>query len=442
MLFDVPLARIDKQLIELLLTQEVRESKTLDYKEHLPHLDPSIPDKRSEFVVDVAAMANGDGGVLVYGVSEKVEDGRTTGAPGRIEGLTKFSFDAETNRMRDILMSSLDPKLSPQAVEFHLVPGFSKGDVLIIKVHKSWVGPHMVAHLGKHRGRFYVRDGAANRHLDAQGIREAMLASANLGEKIEALAAERLEQCLQTRAYQLHEGPRMILHAIPASSAVGRISLDPIEMRSAWRSSQAWPLFNDGTSCAEAFNVDGFVARTPRHFDQCSTAGYVQMFRDGTIELGGAGGLRSQFHDNELRSPVMEEELIRTISAAMRLLPALGCEPPFAIYLTLTGANGYSHHGTRNGLGEASASEPHFDREVLRFPSLWLDRETLAQPTSTAVQPLLDAFWQGGGIERCPSYPEGKYVRSTAFDSVASTAMAESEVRTENTMATAPSSPP
>ena len=69
------LERIDEELLQKLCQDGCPESSTLEFKQVLP--GKSDKDKR-EFCKDVVALANADGGDLVYGVKE--EEGGAAGA--------------------------------------------------------------------------------------------------------------------------------------------------------------------------------------------------------------------------------------------------------------------------------------------------------------------------------------------------------------------------
>jgi predicted HTH transcriptional regulator len=90
-MINVPFNSIDQAVIESLLLNEVREGRTLDYKEALP---TGGRDDRKEFLADVTAFANGAGGDIVYGVTERRENNRPTGVPEAVTGLAGINADA------------------------------------------------------------------------------------------------------------------------------------------------------------------------------------------------------------------------------------------------------------------------------------------------------------------------------------------------------------
>jgi predicted HTH transcriptional regulator len=94
---DRPLSTITLVDLQSLITDKVRENRQLDYKDEQPAHPRANDDKKSDFAVDVSALANGSGGLLVYGVAEERDGGRPTGIASALNGLAGFNFDADGN---------------------------------------------------------------------------------------------------------------------------------------------------------------------------------------------------------------------------------------------------------------------------------------------------------------------------------------------------------
>jgi predicted HTH transcriptional regulator len=196
--------------LEGLVRDRVRESRSLDYKDEQPASAQASNDKKSEFAADVSALANGVGGMLVYGVAEERENGQFTGIPQAINGLRAFVLDAEETRLRTYLETALDPRLPTGAVEFHAIPGGQHGPVLLVRVNRSLWGPHMVRAEGRFRNGYYIRDGSRNRNLDARGVREAILAAGDWTRRFRAFRQERVTTILADQgAVRLQPGGRV-----------------------------------------------------------------------------------------------------------------------------------------------------------------------------------------------------------------------------------------
>lgn len=85
------LEEIEVNDLQGLIDRRVRESSQLDFKEALPASD----DKgKVEFLRDVTALANTNGGDLIYGIIEEREaDGTKTGIAASTPGIEHLSVD-------------------------------------------------------------------------------------------------------------------------------------------------------------------------------------------------------------------------------------------------------------------------------------------------------------------------------------------------------------
>ena len=84
---------IDKSDIDFLVANQVREGKTLEYKQALP---TNFFDDGKKFLSDTASFSNATGRDILYGVPEKrTSDGKKTGLPEPATGLRLSSADEE-----------------------------------------------------------------------------------------------------------------------------------------------------------------------------------------------------------------------------------------------------------------------------------------------------------------------------------------------------------
>jgi predicted HTH transcriptional regulator len=142
-----------------LVTNGVSEGRSLEYKEVRPGETDS---ERKEFLADASAFANGAGGDLIYGVRERRDDaGKPTGVADAIVGLTMVNLDAEIRRLEGMLRDGIAPRIP--GTRLHAVAGFEHGPALILRVPRSWAGPHMVTY--QQHSRFYTVTAAANIRL-------------------------------------------------------------------------------------------------------------------------------------------------------------------------------------------------------------------------------------------------------------------------------------
>src|SRR6267378_4507497 len=97
-----PFEPLDEARIVEICGQRTSESQTLDFKQTLPG---SSDRERSEFLKDICALANADGGDLVYGITEAA--GQAT-APDPITGEAP---DAAKRRLAQVADAGLEPRV-------------------------------------------------------------------------------------------------------------------------------------------------------------------------------------------------------------------------------------------------------------------------------------------------------------------------------------------
>jgi hypothetical protein len=170
-LFGVPLDSLTAAAVRSLVEAEAQEAFDLDFK--AAHYGSTEKDKRA-LAIDVAAMANTAGGVILIGIDED-EQARATAAPG-VE-----LNDAERGRISQIIASQVSPfprfdiKMIPDEGETN--PAAASGDTngrgvpevhashgfIMIAVIRSPNAPHAV--LVNESLRFPKRNEATTRYL-------------------------------------------------------------------------------------------------------------------------------------------------------------------------------------------------------------------------------------------------------------------------------------
>jgi hypothetical protein len=400
-MINVPFNSIDKPSIDSLLTNEVREDRTLDYKESLPG---NGREDRKEFLADVTAFANAAGGDMVFGVTEKRENNRPTGIPEAVPGLVGINADAEILRLENLIRDGVEPRIN--GLHMKAISGFSSGPVIVLRISKSWSSPHMTK-LGD--SRFYSRNNAGKYPLDVVQIRTAFAFSESLPERVRRFREERIARIVaeETPIVLPRGDAKVVLHLVPIAALDPATRLGMASLR--YQSEKLQPINSSGWN--SRYNLDGFLTFFGYGNPQTPTT-YVQLFRNGAIEAVESKLLEyNNIHDRD--SSVAPQNLISStaierilIVALQRLLKAeqdLGIEPPVFILLTLVGVNGYGilsewthHEGTYR-----------FDRDTLLLPDNVM--EGYDDAPDGLLQPAFDAMWQAAGYECCRHYKEGRW---------------------------------
>lgn len=392
---------ITKADIDALVTNAVAEGRAIEYKQQIPG---NGDEDKKEFLADVSSFANAGGGDIIFGVVEKRDgDNKPTNLPEKAEGLTGINAGAEINRLDAIIQSGIEPRIP--GCRIRNIDGFTSGPVLVIRIPKSWAGPHMVTY--KNLSRFFSRTSAGKHQLDVREIRSAFNASGDQHSKIAAFRTDQLGKIIANEGpVQLPELPKVILHLVPLSvlDSTSQVDLSPLQGDHA----KIPPLH--GSGCSVRHNLDGLLTYTQYRNDQPAQA-YLQVFRSGIFETVATGLLIQREGMLQLPAGGMEQKILAGIAKYLAAMKKIGVPLPVVVMLTLHGVKGYR----------------------LVFPSVWydynelqpIDRETLLLPDvlledySTRIdglmRPIFDALWQSAGFPACKNYTgDGHWSAATA----------------------------
>jgi predicted HTH transcriptional regulator len=118
-----PLDQIDQAALERLVTDQVHEGRTIEYKRAI---SLSNDEHRRELARDVSSFANAAGGDFIFGVEEaKDENGKNVGYPEKVVGVECPNFDGTKLRIESVIRENIDPRV--QGIGFHKVDGFERG---------------------------------------------------------------------------------------------------------------------------------------------------------------------------------------------------------------------------------------------------------------------------------------------------------------------------
>ena len=127
-----PLNDISEADLTALITNGVAEGRTIDYKRALPG---NADADRKEFLADTSSFSNTAGGDLVFGMDE------AGGLPTQIVGVQAADLDLEIRRLDSILAAGLSPRIR---YAMRTVTTAAGERVLVLRVERSWAGPHRV----------------------------------------------------------------------------------------------------------------------------------------------------------------------------------------------------------------------------------------------------------------------------------------------------------
>jgi hypothetical protein len=394
MSLDKPLEEITEDDLNALQTPE---SKTIEYKSSLYG---GTNDEKRKFLAEVSSFANAAGGHLIFGI---VED---EGVPVDVCGLPGIDPDAEILRMENMLRDNIEPRIP--GVSMQPIPLSNSNHVIVIRIPHSWNQPHVVHH-GSH-WRFYARNSAGKYPLDVGELRTAFALSETTTERIRLFRAERLGKIVagETPVDVGGSNAKIVLHIIPfnAFDPSIRIDLTSLEQQQSW---SLRPL--DGRVQHQRYNLDGLLNYSPV-YSQPSTYSYIQLFRNGIIEMVETSMLRRGREDGPLCIPSInfEKGVLEVLPAYFRIQKLLGVAPPLLIMLTLLGVSGYTM-AVSHRLAFPGEREYPIDRDVLVIPETIVENfDAGIDAPATVMRPIFDSVWNATGWPRSMSYnDEGEW---------------------------------
>ncbi|MDD5734273.1 MAG: ATP-binding protein [Methanothrix soehngenii] len=385
--------KITKDDIEVLISDEVKESRALDYKEQLPG---STDKDKKEFLADISSFANASGGYILYGISERRDqNGKTTGIPESACGLAEANIDAEIRRMDSLIANGIEPRII--GVRIREIKGFPNGPIIIIFIPKSWNSPHMVTL--QTTSRFYSRNNAGKYPLDIMEIRSAFLFSETLPEKMRRFRDSRIAKIIADETpIRLNPNPKIVLHVMPLSSFDPLYQIDLRSPKNNDLINQLEPIYS--MSWNRRYNFDGAL-----NFNRSDS--YVQLFRNGAIEAVDSR-LLGENDSKTISGLALEDKIIHSIDNYLKNENELGIQLPIFIMLSIIGIRDYRIYA---GHGYFSSDKPPIDRDVLILPEVII--ESFEADIAEALRNPFDALWQAAGWSQSVNYDEnGKRIQN------------------------------
>jgi len=370
-----PLEEITAEDLLALVDNEVSEGPRLDFKSQ--RLSPK------QLLKAVTALANTDGGHLLFGVEE--EEGVATAVPG----IGVPDSDKEVLGLEQQIRDGADPHV--QGLSTQVVRLANENAVIVVRIDRSWAAPHRVTIGGT--SRFYKRGSRGVYELTTAQIRREMVMSSTVLDKVRDLRSHRV-RAIEGGGGQLEiEGGRaLIVHVVPleAMSDEQAYSLSTV--------ADQLRLIGGQLPKETRYNLEGLLGfDRPQGASAC--LGYLQVFRSGVFEYADI----LQPNEDKLYPAHVETRSLRAILARLRA--------PFPIIalVSLVGVNGLRLDPPEFRFGRDHIRHG-IDRARVELPGILLEHEQVDLPAM--MRPAFDTFWNAAGWPRSGYYDqEGRYTQ-------------------------------
>ncbi len=383
------LDRINEEFLEKLCEDRYPESQTLDFKRDLPEKGSK---GNHELCKDVSALANTDGGDLVYGIHE--DDSMADS----IRPITGEKWDDADLRVRSVLDARVQPRIHGIKIQRVDVAG---GFVMVIRVPSSFDGPHCVR--DDLNRKFFMRNGPMVNDMSFDQLRGAFGRTATLAERANIFITNRLEVIAARKTtVRIFSEPNWVIHLVPISAMTGRTN---VNLSSVYANTPHELTGENQDYNYRSLNIDGLIRHTGDEANKgCEAYNYV--FRSGALEGAekGGGTIQKPGHIpypgiyGKQMSKYFHSSLIRFLGAAK----SLGITGPAVLSVAIVNVEGFklAFDGQFRGNGSVPADRPH-----LVAPSEWIE-DIEAVKIDEILRPLLDSLWQGFGLPFCADFDQ------------------------------------
>lgn len=355
----IPLEQISEADLQSLINERVPESRYIDYKRETYETGD---DAKAELRADATAFANTVGGDIVIGIGEDKNNQPTKIFPfiGNI--------DQEIRRINEILRHNVQPKI---AVQLRAIPISDGGNVVIIRIQRSYNPPHMVT---KNTYKlFYGRMSGGKQLLEVDELRR-LFNNRRTAELIRVWRTERVDKLVQNiTPVPLSSSGRLVVHIVPFSAFDCDNVVNLKDARN--HGHHFMPLGRTSGDCT--INFDGVVYWSHASGDKVPQGSYNQLFHSGCIESVTTTGLE----ENDIYMSKTIEDIQGYIPQYLDGLSKCGIETPVAILISLLNVKG-RRAILNNSSGYILHDHMHFMETIIdKIPSNKKEYGTLLKRT-------------------------------------------------------------
>lgn len=397
-LLHIPLNQVEEKHLRALIAAGAAESRSIDYKRTIygnAHAD------YSEFLADVSSFGNTGGGDVVLGMDA------SNGIPTEITPLT-MPMDAEVLRLEQVARGGLQPRIANFSL--HVVPIQGGGNVLILRIPRSYNAPHRI--IRQNSNRFWARSAAGKYEPDVNELRTLFNAGPQLADRIRNFRLDRIAKIAAGQAHvQLMNRGSLILQIIPLSAFDVNSSLPLRQIQQNYRS---FVPMGSSTANGVQINFDGVLKTS--NADQRATQhrAYVQLYRNGIVE-----SVRSSLIAESSGTPIifnLDDTIICEVMRSLKDLAAVGVEPPYALLVSLidVASARFNFARDRNSQWWDEAGDP-LDRDQYHFDEVIFETiPTTPSECADIIRPILDQMANAGGRATSRIFDDqGRYIPPT-----------------------------
>lgn len=405
-IFGLKLSDINIDNIKELINDKERENLYLEYKKKLPNF--SNEKEKIEFLYDISAFANANGGDIIYGISEKKDKRNVpTSIPTKIEGIGQnINESAFQLKIEAFSRTLIEPPII--AIMFKLIK-YNNNKILVLRVPRSWARPHSVTY--NHNIRVYHRTDSGKQPLSFGEVKQMIIESGSMIDKIRQFRLERIEEISNGDLPVRPQPSAVLIHMIPFTAFEKGNIFNAEYIRREMDKCGCSPLGSTGRMKSR-YNFDGVLdinSEELGHGLGIINTSYLQIFRNGIVETANNRLIFKEKNfkgeDNVFSSEELEISIINAFKQYLDFQNSIKIQLPIFLFISLIDVKDVII--LSNYIGYGSNPEP-IDRTNLLIPEIVV--ENYDEKPEKVLKPAFDAIWNAADMPRSMNYDEdGNY---------------------------------
>jgi len=371
-----------------LIDNRVQENRRIEYKRELQLQGEK---EWKEFICDIAAMHNAEGGCILYGIEEE-KSKNNTGVPRTISGIQIDNLDKLVQQIESRLKSNTNPpihSIKPKVVEI------DDKKVLIIGVSGVLGLPTMVTL----DNRFYGRRNSGRYLLDVYELNQMFLNHSIIREQVETFRRNRIGEIRRREIFpMLTIDASYVIHIVPYSF-LREQSLDFANLSLVTKLLRSMAPISSDSGYSHHFNIDGIATSLTKVGKEKHTISYNQFFRNGIYEIY----TTTVFDDpnpqkGNIRNIHGDFLVVSTVDAVRQgfvTLQTSQVEPPLLVCQSLHNVKGSNIQSPDQFSAKMGFPRP----DIFLPPVLFTSYE---MPILQALKANFDTLWQANGHQQSP----------------------------------------
>jgi hypothetical protein len=273
------------------------------------------------------------------------------------------------------------------------VPIQTGGNILIIRVPRSYNPPHRIIRAGSNR--FWARSAAGKYEPDVNELRLLFNAAPQLADRIRNFRLDRIAKIVAGQApVHLLNPSCLVLHIVPLSAFDVTAALPLDEIKGNYRT---FVPIGSPTANGARINLDGILKISNADSQATQHRAYVQLYRNGIIET-----VDSSVVAAVSGTPIisrLDDILIYEVIWSLNDLATVGIEPPYTVLVSLVGTAGARINFARvqDYAWYDNLSAP-LDRDQYHFDEVIVETIPTTQAECASImRPILDQIANAGG---------------------------------------------